>query len=91
MVTTQEIESLGWSLEGTYRNGGSKGFNLNGYHLVSHADNFISKKDEIKITRTDGLVLFSDSVKDKDKLVDLMIQFNIDPQLTRDKKIDQII
>lgn len=25
MVTTQEIESLGWSLEGTYRNGGSKG------------------------------------------------------------------
>ena len=54
MVTTQEIESLGWSLEGTYRNGGSKGFKLNNYHLTSHADNFISKKDEIKITRTDG-------------------------------------
>lgn len=91
MVTTQEIESLGWSLEGIYRNGGSKSFKLNGYHLVSYADNFISKKDEIKITRTDGLLLFSDSVKDKDKLIDLMIQFNIDPQLTREHKINKII
>lgn len=91
MVTTQEIESLGWSLVGTYRNGGSKGFKLNNYHLTSHADNFISKKDEIKITRADGMVLFSDSVEDKDKLIDLMVQFNIDPQLTREHKINKII
>lgn len=91
MVTTQEIESLGWILEGIYRNGGSKGFKLNNCHLLSHADNRFDPSEIIKITRADGLVLYSDSVENKKQLIDLMVQFNIDAQLTRDIKIQQII
>ena len=102
MVTTQEIESLGWSHKATAKNGGSKLFEMNGFTLFNHADNFLKKesKDEITISqivwnaldyKNNKKELFNGSILDRNELEQLMVKFNIDPQLTRDHKIDQII
>lgn len=41
MITTSDLESLGWKHISTMKNGGSKLFQKGDYKIVSHADNFI--------------------------------------------------
>lgn len=101
MVTTQEIESLGWRHRATAKNGGSKLFELNDFTLFSHSDNFLKKldKDSIKLStyhwnaidyKKDIKVIFDGPISSVEELIELMVRFNVDKQLTRDTKIDQI-
>ena len=99
MITTEEIESLGWKFYSTARNGGSKGFCKGNYMILSHADNFISKKEDIKITKIDinnrsKLIVWVGIPKDLYDLKKVLVENNIDmewlPEL-RDEKINKII
>jgi len=42
MITTKDLESLGWKHRSTAKNGGSKSFKKGEY--ISHADNFIMER-----------------------------------------------
>jgi methyl coenzyme M reductase beta subunit len=96
MITTEEIESLGWKFYSTARNGGSKGFCKGNYMILSHADNFISKKEDIKITKIDtaALVVWEGVPKDLYDLKRILVENNIDmewlPEI-RDEKITKIL
>ena len=101
MVTTQEIESLGWERQLTTKDGASKLFELNNFTLFSHSDNFSKKlgKDSIILStyhwnaidyKKDKKVLFDGLISNVEELIELMVRFNVDKQLTRDTKIDQI-
>jgi hypothetical protein len=56
MITTKDLESLGWKHRSTAKNGGSKTFHKGEYTIWSNADNFIMKRknspeyEEIKIS-----------------------------------------
>ena len=56
MITTKDLESLGWKHRATAKNGGSKLFHKGDYKILSHADNFIYERkksteyEEITIT-----------------------------------------
>lgn len=96
MVSTKEIESLGWKHTSTAKNGGSKVFFLNNFTLLSHADNFskflLSKKSEVTISSiTNVKIIFTGVISNINELIDVMVKLNIDIPLTRDNKIDQII
>lgn len=98
MVSTKEIESLGWKHASTAKNGGSKTFYLNNFTLFSHADNFILKNNNeltIKSYTSDDYTIsnqiFTGPISNIDGLIDVMVKWNIDIPLTRDHKIDQII
>jgi len=43
MITTKDLESLGWKYGATAQNGGSKVFYKGEYSIYSHSDNFIMK------------------------------------------------
>jgi hypothetical protein len=43
MITTKDLESLGWKYGATAKNGGSKVFYKGEYSIYSHSDNFIMK------------------------------------------------
>ena len=47
MITTKDLESIGWKVICIYKNGGSKSFTKDKNHTIciwSNADNFIMKK-----------------------------------------------
>jgi hypothetical protein len=44
MITTEDLESLGWKHKSTAKNGGSKLFYKGEYSIFSHSDNFIMKR-----------------------------------------------
>jgi len=43
MITTKDLESLGWKHKSTAKNGGSKLFYKGEYSIFNHADNFLMK------------------------------------------------
>lgn len=101
MITTKEIESLGWKHKATAKNGGSKLFELNSFTLFSHADNFIHKNKEqctLSVIHWNALdyknvksVIYEGDISTLQDLIDLMVRFNVDVQLTRDTKIEEIV
>jgi hypothetical protein len=43
MITTKDLESLGWKHKSTAKNGGSKLFYKGEYSIFNHADNFLMR------------------------------------------------
>lgn len=107
MVTTDQIESLGWKHKATARNGGSKVFAKGLFTLYSHADNFTYKgteyavgpytsrsQDEITLSKiSDGRAqeLFVGRVETLDKLIEIIVKYQADVELCRDYKIGQVL
>jgi methyl coenzyme M reductase beta subunit len=96
MITTKEIESLGWEFFSTARNGGSKGFTKGDYMILSHADNFLTKKEDITITKIDTTkrVVWEGVPKDLYDLKKILVENNIDMEWLseiRDEKITKIL
>ena len=101
MITTKDLESLGWKHRATMKNGGSKLFQKGDYKIVSHADNFIMKRkdspeyQEITITKVGDIVeTWHGTPKDIGDLKRILVETGADmewlPEL-RDEKINEIL
>lgn len=90
MITTEQLESMGWVHKATAKNGGSKQFQKGNFAIFSHADNFIkdvSKKSEITLS---GIVSTTEKTSygtPKHKIVELFVG-NID---TIDELIEVLV
>jgi hypothetical protein len=101
MITTKDLESLGWKVRSIAKNGGSKLFQKGDYKIVSHADNFIyerkksSEYEEIIITKVgDIAATWHGNPKDIQHLKRILVETGVDmewlPEL-RDEKINLIL
>ena len=101
MITTKDLESLGWKQRATMKNGGSKLFQKGDYKILSHADNFIYQRkntpeyEEITITKVSDIVETWHGIpKDIQDLKRILVETGADmewlPEL-RDEKINEIL
>jgi len=101
MITTEDLESLGWKHKSTAKNGGSKLFYKGEYSIFSHSDNFIMKRRnspeyyEITIRKwTEAVECWHGSPKDIQDLKRILVETGADmewlPEL-RDEKINDIL
>lgn len=99
MVTTKEIESLGWEHYATSSNGGSKSFKKGLFTIYSNAENFITHdRDTIIISkyyRDSGgpniRQLFNGGIETIQELISKLIEVGADIELCRDHKINMIL
>lgn len=103
MITTKDLESLGWKHKSTAKNGGSKLFYKGEYSIFNHADNFLMKRRnspeyyEITITLkkvSEVVECWRGSPKDIQDLKRILVEIGADmewlPEL-RDQKINDIL
>lgn len=101
MITTKDLESLGWEHKSTAKNGGSKLFYKGEYSIFSHADNFLMKSkpefEKIKINKIDlrkSTEIWEGIPKDIQDLKRILVETGADmewlPEL-RDEKINDIL
>ncbi len=97
MITTEQLESMGWVHKATAKNGGSKQFQKGNFAIFSHADNFlkdVSKKSEITLSETKPMKtveLFVGNIDTVDELIEVLVKYNADIELCRDHKINTLI
>ena len=107
MVTTEDIESLGWTCYSISPNGGSKKFikrcdkfksMIGEFSIFSHSDNKSMNselREDITISRyrldMTLVVLFSGKVKTIDDLKEILVKIGADKELIREHKINQIV
>lgn len=101
MITTNDLESLGWKYRVTMKNGGSKLFHKGNYKIVSNADNFIyerrksSEYEEITIRKIGDIdETWQGIPKDIQDLKRILVETGADmewlPEI-RDEKINDIL
>ena len=100
MVTTKEIESLGWEHYAKSANGGSKSFKKGLFTIYSHADNFLVALDKdtmiiSKYYKDNGKPnvkqLFNGKIETVEDLLSKIIEVGADIELCRDHKISEIL
>lgn len=105
MITTKDLESLGWKVRATAKNGGSKSFSKDkrDYTIWSNADNFIMKNrnspefQEIIINKVESrksVEIWKGIPKDIQDLKRILVETGADlewlPEL-RDQKINDLL
>ena len=105
MITTKDLESLGWKKIATMKNGGSKVFiKTFRFFIISHADNFIMEKkqspeyEKIRINKVGNYrepeLIWKGIPKDIQDLKRILVETGADlewlPEL-RDQKINALL
>jgi hypothetical protein len=104
MITTEDLESLGWKVRSIVKNGGSKLFSKSvGYTIWSNADNFIMKErnspefEEIIINKVGdrkSTEIWKGVPKDIQDLKRILVETGVDTEWLselRDNKLKDIL